>query len=191
MSGPDRSLNAERERSRPDWKSAPLISDHAPLMNVQDRSDWLTVEQAAARLGVSPATIKRRIQDGKPVRLPGDRSVALEAEMIERPQGHEWRVRIIGALPPISSDPERTHSEEAPALTSVQDRSDDRSEALRMAFERLAAQDATIAAKDAEIARLNAQALTLVTRAAAAEALAAERAAELERERARRWWRWW
>lgn len=186
LSAPDRSLNAGFERCSADWNPAASISDHAPLMNVQDRSDWLTVEAAAARLGVSAATIKRRIQDRKPVRLASGTSVELEVEMIERPQGHEWRVRIIGALPPISSDPEQTESESPPAISSVQDRPDI---AIGL-LERLAAQDATLAAKDLEIARLNAQALTLAERAARAEGERDALAAENDRLR-RPWWRNW
>jgi hypothetical protein len=178
----------------------PLISDHAPFMSIPERSDWLTVEVAAARLGVSPSTIKRRIQDRKPVKLAHGGSVELEPEMIERPQGHEWRVRIVGALPAISSDPERTDSEEAPAISSVQDRPDIATGLL----ERLSAQDAVLGEQRAEIARINAENADLredrgrlqAERESIAEALLWTQAqldrerGELERLRGRSFWDW-
>ena len=156
----------------------------APLMNTdQQRSDWLTVEAAAKRLGVSPATIKRRIQDSKPVRLAGDRSVELESELIERPQGHEWRVRIKGALLPISSAPERSDSEDASALSSVQEDSGALTALLDMVVDirALERENGTLRAeRDAERMR--------------ADSLQAERdrlSAELERERRRSVWKPW
>jgi hypothetical protein len=176
----------------------PLISDHAPFMSIPERSDWLTVEVAAARLGVSPSTIKRRIQDRKPVKLAHGGSVELEPEMIERPQGHEWRVRIVGALPAISSDPERTDSEEAPAISSVQDRPDIATGLL----ERLSAQDAVLGEQRAEIARINAENADLRERVGRAEereastldaleSVTVERNVLADELRKLRDWRWW
>jgi hypothetical protein len=93
-----------------------------------DRSDWMTVEATAQRLGTSTATVKRRIADGKPVRLQSGRSVTIEAEMLERAQGHEYRVRIVGDAPPppaltapLMLLADRSHSEAPPALGSAQD----------------------------------------------------------------------
>ena len=50
---------------------------------VQDRSAFVSVAEAARRLGVSTATVKRRIRDG-----------TLEAEPLSRPQGIEYRARL-------------------------------------------------------------------------------------------------
>lgn len=54
----------------------------------QDRPDFITVGEAARRLGVSPTTVKRRIARG-----------TLEAEQLQRPQGFEYRVRLTTAQP--------------------------------------------------------------------------------------------
>jgi excisionase family DNA binding protein len=85
-----------------------------------DRSGWFTVEAAAKRLGVSASTVKRRIQDGKPIRTAFGSSVEFDREMVERPQGHEWLVRFRSDLPPISSAPERSLPESTPAPSSDQ-----------------------------------------------------------------------
>jgi len=54
-----------------------------PASTDQDRSDFVSVAEAARRLGTSVATVKRRIRAG-----------TLEAEQLQRPQGFEYRVRI-------------------------------------------------------------------------------------------------
>lgn len=171
----------------------------APLMNTdQDRSSWLTVEATAKRLGVSPATVKRRIVDRKPVRIAGDRSVEIEAEMIERPQGHEWLVRIKGDPPPISTVQERTDSEEPPALNIAQEGS----EALTMLREAWAEDRAllsTLRAENADLrervgraeaaiegANARAEQYAIDTMEQTERAVRAE--AELQRLRGRRWY---
>jgi excisionase family DNA binding protein len=130
-----------------------------------DRYEPITVAEAASRLKVSESTVRRMIRDGK-----------LEAEREQRPQGEIVRVLWPAATdvpPPVTQMPD-TYQEIATGL-----------------LERLAAQDDTIAAKDAEIARIYAVALALAERAARAEARADLLAAELERLRERRWWRFW
>ena len=52
----------------------------------------VTVEQAAAILGVSASTVRRRIRDG-----------ALRAEEISRPQGVVWLVHLPPATAPVTS----------------------------------------------------------------------------------------
>lgn len=169
-----------------------------PLMNTdQDRSGWLSVEAAADRLGVSVATVKRRIHDGKPVRVAGNRSVEIEAEQVSRPQGHEWQVRIRTALPPIRSDHERSDSEEQTPIRSVQDDSG----ALSALRDLLEADRETIAEKDAQLATsveriidLSRQLGEATTRADMLQAERNDLAAELVRirEKAERpWWRFW
>jgi hypothetical protein len=94
-----------------------------PIMTDQQRSDWTTVPVMARRLGVSEANLKRRIRDGKPLQVAPGQYVEIETEMIERPQGHEWRVRVIGALPAVSNDQERNDSESEPPPSSAQEQS--------------------------------------------------------------------
>ncbi len=153
------------------------------MSSAQDRSGWLTVEAAARRLGVSPATIKRRIQDRKPVRLAGGDTVDLDIEMIERPQGHEWRVRVIGALPAISSDPGLTDSESEPPSSSVQEQS----RTLDILDALLRANADTMDRQAERLERLHDLLWQEAAKRAAAEerAIAADRRADLaERERA-------
>src|SRR4051812_9350895 len=94
-------------------------------MAEQQRSDWLSVEEVAPRLGVSVSTLKRRIiqwaKDGNPIRLPDGRSVEIDAEQVERPQGYVWQVRVNGDLPPLTTDriidQNGAHSEEPPPIS--------------------------------------------------------------------------
>lgn len=153
------------------------MSDHR-------RSEWLTVEAAAKRLGVSAATVKRRIGDGKPVRLAGDRSVELEAEMIERPQGHEWRVRITGELPPLTSDHERGDTESTPLLNGAQEDSG----ALLAALDAMTGLVADVRVLERENGALRAERDAAEARAADLADRLAQAEAKLA---ARRWWRFW
>ena len=146
-------------------------------MTDQDRSDWLPTDEAAARLGVSVATIKRRIADGKPVRLPSGDSVELEAEMLERPQGHEWRVRIVGALAALNSDQERSDQDESAPLSAAQERSGALVAALK-----------TVTGLVADLRALERENGSLVAQRDAEKARADALAADLERERRRGWW---
>lgn len=147
----------------------PAVPMHLP----DDRYEPISVAEAASRLKISESTVRRMIRDGK-----------LQAEREQRPQGEIVRVLWPAAtqMPPQEPPPS------APPVTQMPDTYQEIATGL---LERLAAMDATIAAKDAEIARINAQALALAERAARAEALALERAGEVERLRARRWWRFW
>lgn len=159
-------------------------------MSDQHRSDWLTVEAAAARLGVSPATVKRRINDGKPVRVAGDRSVEIEAEQVARPQGHEWQVRIRTALPPIKAAQERSDSESAAPINSAQDDSG----ALTALREAWAEDRAVLGTLRTENADLRERAGRAETRADLAERRVRELEAERDRLTARLerpWWRFW
>jgi hypothetical protein len=151
-------------------------------MTVQQWSDWLPAEDAAERLGVSLSTLKRRIQqwvkDGQPIRLPDGRSVEIQAEVVERPQGHEWRVRLPADLAPAITDQVAPDSKEPPAVSS--DQGDDRA-LVREVLARMDDRDAIIREKDDRIAALAAG-------KAAAEAQAAMLKDELARERNRSWW---
>ena len=70
----------------------------------------VTVEQAAAILGVSPSTVHRRIRNG-----------ALRAEQVARPQGIVWLVHLPPGTaaatgePPPPADPEATAPTAVPA----------------------------------------------------------------------------
>lgn len=92
----------------------------APIMTAQDRSSWMTVPAMARRLDISEANLKRRIRDGKPVQVAPGQFIEVEAEMIERPQGHEWRVRVKGPMPAISTAQEQTDSVGEAPLSSDQ-----------------------------------------------------------------------
>jgi excisionase family DNA binding protein len=58
-------------------------TDLAGDSTIRDRAAFVSVAEAAKLLGVSTATVKRRIRDG-----------LLEAEPFSRPQGIEYRVRL-------------------------------------------------------------------------------------------------
>jgi excisionase family DNA binding protein len=150
----------------------------------QARPDWLTVEAAARRLGVSASTVKRRIQDGKPIRTAFGSSVEFDREMVERPQGHEWLVRFRSALPPISTDHERAVSESTPAVSSAQEPP----AALMTALETIREQSARIASLEREAGRLEGQVIAAHAERDAARQAAEAARAELERERRRSWW---
>ena len=114
----------------------------------QDRSDFVPVAEAARRLGVSPATVKRRIRDG-----------SLEAEPLSRPQGIEYRVRlkrdVTVALSSAQDRPtaisERSDSETPPLTTTAHGTSQDVSAAIMAAVaplvERLNVADRQIASQ--------------------------------------------
>ena len=115
------------------------ISDQDRSDTAQDRSDFVPVAEAARRLGISTATVKRRIAAG-----------TLEAEQLTRPQGIEYRVRLPRDVPAPLSDvtpplAERTASEGEPSTGTAQDLSAAIGVAVAPLVERLAIQDAMIA----------------------------------------------
>ncbi len=121
-------------------------------MTAQDRSDFVPVAEAARALGISTATVKRRIAAG-----------TLEAEQLARPQGIEYRVRLgRDVLPPLSDVPgpfsERLSSEPVPLTPPLSVTSHELSAAITAAVAPLAArlivQDATIAEQVASIREL-------------------------------------
>jgi hypothetical protein len=130
---------------------------------------WVPFAEAQQILGLSETTLRRMIRQGK-----------VTAEVLPRAEGDSRVVyRVLVTDPPASATIRRgSESDHPPDISSG-------------LLERLAAQDDTIAAKDAEIARIYAVALALAERAARAEARADLLAAELERLRERRWWRFW
>jgi hypothetical protein len=134
-------------------------------MTVQDRSDFVSVAEAARRLGISTATVKRRIAAG-----------TLEAEQLQRPQGFEYRVRLICDVPALST--ERSDSESAAPLTvTTQDVSAAIAAAVAPLAARLAVQDAMIERQagairelERENGRLTAELAALTTAQVAARA---------------------
>lgn len=149
-------------------------------MTAQDRSDWFTVPVLAAGLGVSQATLKRRIRDGKPVQIAPGKTVEIEVELLERPQGHEYRVRVKGQMPALSTD-------QPPAVSKEDTSAQEQSRALDILDAVLRANADTM---DKQAERLDRYADLLwqetAKRAAADEhAIAADRRADrAERERA-------
>ena len=137
-------------------------ADLSPSRSDQDRSAFVSVAEAARRLGVSTATVKRRIRDG-----------TLEAEPLSRPQGIEYRVRLPRDVTPPLTEPasdvtgplshetpppgECSDSEPAPLTGSAHVTTQDVSAAITAAVaplaERLAVQDATIARQAEAIER--------------------------------------
>lgn len=164
------------------------LQDHSP--SDQERSTFVPVADAARILGVSTATIKRRITSG-----------LLEAEQIPRPQGIEYRVRLPrDVTPPLAaplSDVTRALTGSAPselvALTgsahvTTQDVSAAITAAIAPLTERLVAQEAvlarhteTIGRQAEEIAGLREDRGRLTAELSNAQA----RCAELEQERSR------
>lgn len=189
----------------------PLVNDGhdlpscALLMSDQPWSDWYSVPELAPRIHLSVATIKRRLaqwsHDGKPIALADGSSLPIQAEKIARPQGDEWRVRVRGALPPVSAAPERPDSKPAPPVSAPMSAD----HAALMAVREILSEERS------ERRKLATENAALSERAGRAELLAEQLAAERERittlaaernelrrqltlaeERGRRpWWRRW
>ena len=68
----------------------------------------VTVEQAAAALGVSPSTVHRRIRSG-----------VLRAERVTRPQGAVWLVHLPSGTAAATGEPPPPTTPEATAPTTV------------------------------------------------------------------------
>jgi hypothetical protein len=104
-------------------------------MTVQDRADFVSVAEAAGRLGVSTNTVKRRIAAG-----------TLEAEQIQRPPGFEYRVRLARDVP--APPTERSDSEPITLTSAAHGTTHDVSAAITAAIAppatRLIVQDDTI-----------------------------------------------
>jgi hypothetical protein len=124
-------------------------TDLSPDSADHDRSDFVPVAEAARRLGVSTATVKRRIRDG-----------SLEAEPLSRPQGIEYRVRLNRDVPAVLSDLsvpllERNDSETVALNPSAHGTTQDMSAAITAAVaplvERLTVADRQIAERDETI----------------------------------------
>src|SRR4051794_33009163 len=79
-------------------------------MTVQDRADFVSVAEAARRLGCSTTTVKRRIARG-----------ALEAEQLQRAQGFEYRVRLGCVVPAPCSAPSDSDETAPPRVTTRDD----------------------------------------------------------------------
>jgi len=173
----------------------------APDMTAQDRSDFVPVAEAARSLGISTATVKRRIAAG-----------TLEAEQLARPQGIEYRVRLGRDVPPPLSDvpgpfSERSPSEPPPLTPPLGVTSHELSAAITAAVAPLAArlivQDATIAEQVAAIrelerenGRLGAEADALRTARETSHVSAPPEPAPVPNPPTpnaapRRWRRWW
>lgn len=142
------------------------------MLPPEPRLPGISVREAAIRLGTSESDIRRRIRRGE-----------LQAEVLPRAGGTLLRVLLPdptdapGAAPAESgAAPEAP--QDAPALTTrLLDKLDER--------------DVTITALHAENAELRERVGRAETEAAAAERRATDLAAELARERGRRWWRFW
>jgi len=120
------------------------ISDHDRPETAQDGSDFVPVAEAARRLGISTATVKRRIAAG-----------TLEAEQLPRPQGIEYRVRLARDVPaPLS---ERSASDEPPSTGTAQDVSGVVEAAVAPLAEANARQHETIERQAGEVADLREQ----------------------------------
>lgn len=171
-------------------------------MSDEPWSDWYSVPDLAPRLGVSVATLKRRLtdwsRDGRPIVLPGGRSVEIQAEKISRPQGDEWRVRVRGALADQSTDPERIDSKATPPTSSAQGDA----QALTRVLDTIGGLVTDVRALERENGTLKAERDAARLAADAARELAAEVArqrddiaarlkdaeAERDAERAKSWW---
>src|SRR5215213_6946498 len=68
----------------------------------RDASPAFTLRQAAAVLGISLNTLRKRIADGQ-----------VRAERVERPQGHVWRVYVDGADRSIDPPDDMLHQDGA------------------------------------------------------------------------------
>ncbi len=115
----------------------------------QDRSDFVSVAEAARSLGTSVATVKRRIRAG-----------ALEAEQLQRPQGFEYRVRIQRDEPaPARDEPTPITNRfdsirPAPFTDTIHDLSAVITAATSPLLEHLAVADVTITEQAASIREL-------------------------------------
>lgn len=142
---------------------------------------WVSVEEAASRLGVSENTVRRRVRAG-----------TLEGFREQRPQGEVYRV-LASALPSASNlTPPDTLEAEAPDLASAIRAALDPYIALNERIAELyAGAVAEVTALERENGTLQADARHL-TEQLAAEVTRREAAeAELDRLRAIPWWRWW
>lgn len=156
-----------------------------------DDSRYVSAEIAARRLGVSAATVRRRIRAG-----------TLEGTIDRRPQGEVYLV-LAEALPPDSDvtppDDSESVSPDSDVASAIRAATEPLEKRLTLADEQIAAKDATILRQAEVIGRLQSDASHLARQvtdltdrlATAANDLEAERtrmAAELEETR-RPWWR--
>ncbi len=183
-------------------------------------SDWHTVPELAPKLGMSQATLKRRLtlwsRTGERMLLPNGRGAEVQAEKVARPQGDEWRARVrLSALAQMadqSADQDKPDSKATPSLTSAQGDAQgflrlveiERAERQKIAAENdtlreravraetLAdAQIQTISALSAALAAQEARAADLAQRLADAERDRDAERAEVRRLLARPWWKLW
>jgi hypothetical protein len=144
-----------------------------PLMSDQDRADFVSVSEAAQRLGTSVATVKRRIRAG-----------TLEAEQLQRPQGYEYRVRVQRHVSEPSN--ERSDSDSAAPITSAHGTMQDVSAAIIAAVaplvERRAVQDGLIAGQATALRELERENGRLTAAQTALMACAAERTLQQPQE---------
>jgi hypothetical protein len=145
-------------------------------MSDQSRYEFVSVADAANRLGLSISTVKRRIREG-----------LLEAEAISRPQGIEYRVQVPRLEPAPTTDDADSEDEPqistdqwnvAAAITAATTPLSERIAALDERNER---QAAIVVEQAQRIGRLEAE-------RNAAEARAAQLAADLILAR-QSWWR--
>jgi hypothetical protein len=61
---------------------------------VNDRWRWVSTARASEVLGLSTPTLRRRISDQKPIRLPDGREIVLVGEREDRAQGTAFRIRL-------------------------------------------------------------------------------------------------
>ena len=147
-----------------------MLYHAGPMKLPEDRYEPISVAEAAARLGVSESTVRRMIRDGK-----------LTAEREQRPQGE-----IVRVLWPAANEvpPPATTSSKPPVI--------DLSAALSAALGPLAEALVLERTERQEAAHRHTEESGLLReRAASAETERDLLRAELERVRARRWWRFW
>jgi excisionase family DNA binding protein len=141
---------------------------------------WVSVAEAATRLGVSVSTVRRMVEDGK---LVGER---------EALGGSRERYRVRFAAP--ETHQEASSSESSLTPDAPPDAPATPQDASAVLSATLGALTEALALERTERQQLAQEARQLAERAAAAEARADLLAAELERARAlsaRRRWRWW
>ena len=177
-------------------------------------SDWYSVPELAPKLGMSTATLKRRLAQwskvGGPILLGNGRGAEVQAEKIARPQGDEWRARVrasvlaqSAARAKAGADQPKPDSKEPPPLTTDQSAAQSflrLVELERAERQRIAAENATLLERAIRAeAKAEAQEATITALSAAHDAQAAlaadlaQRLAKAEdRLAARRWWwRFW